>query len=106
MKRSDFMRYKGKSKLPYRLSIRGFIEPSKSIPEDVYSAGDAWIIQPDNNANEFGSFIVFYDGSQFRLPRVSCADVGSDRHGKVVYILDSELSNMFGHDDQRETLWN
>lgn len=97
MKRSDFMKYNGKAQLPYKLKIQGTIAQSASIPEQTYLPGDAWIIFPDKNSNEWGSFLVFYDGTQFRLPRMSSVCAGMDRGGKIVYCMESELSAMFGH---------
>lgn len=99
MKRSDFMKYNGKSQLSYKLKIQGTIAPSGVIPEQTYSPGDAWVIFPDKGSNEFGSFIVFYDGTQFRLPRMSACCVGSNNKGGVGYCLEPELSGMFGHGD-------
>lgn len=99
MKRSDFMKYNGKAQLPYKLKIQGTIAQSESIPEQIYYPGDAWIIFPDKNSNEWGSFLVFYDGTQFRLPRMSACCVGTDNKGEVAYCIESELSGMFGHGD-------
>lgn len=99
MKRSDFMKYNGKTKLPYKLKIQGIIEQSEVIPDQTYHPGDAWVIFPDEDSDAWGSFIVFYDGTQFRLPRMSSVCVGSDRDGKIGYCMEWELSSMFGHGD-------
>lgn len=98
MKTSDFMRYTGAGPLPYKLNIKGRVEAGNTIPQDDYLPGDAWIIFPDYDASPCWSFMVFYDGTQFRVPKLPWADVGLTRGGSTCYTMESSVMSMFRYE--------
>lgn len=91
MEREDFMKYTGKSKLPYACRVLGVIGKGDRIPEDKYEKGDVWLVCPDSR----GMFVVFFDGTQFRLPMYPNADGGCDRNGETQYMIENEFISMF-----------
>lgn len=97
MKRSDFMPYTGSSKLPYPLTIKGKIgDDITEMPSEGMEKGDAFIIVPSESISGYRpSFVVFWDGTQFRLPLRSCASFGMDSMGNTMYIVSNEFIAMF-----------
>lgn len=94
MKKEDFMPYTSTSKLPYSWKILGMLGEGENIPDTAYEKGDVWLISPPNSVYG-GLFAVFFDGSQFRLPRYPHADTGCGRDGKIRYIFENEFFDMF-----------
>lgn len=98
MKRSDFMQYTGTGPLPYKLNIKGHVDAGNTIPQEDYVPGDAWIIFPDRDEGYSYSFVVFYDGTQFRVPKCPWADVGLTRGGSTCYTLETSVMSMFRYE--------